>query len=95
MDEWCAICYKSIMNYLRYAHSLTDKKMCNVTCYNDIVACFQIMALFVTKLFSGTPGFSGLFLATLYSGALRWSNYSFKSIISHIKAQTLIWEVGK
>jgi hypothetical protein len=34
--------------------------------------CFQLLSLFVMSLFSSWHGFAGLFLATLYGGALRY-----------------------
>jgi hypothetical protein len=33
---------------------------------------FQILSLFVMKIFANSHGFAGLFLATLYGGALRF-----------------------
>jgi len=37
---------------------------------------FQLLPLFVMKMFSDSPGFPGLFLATLYGGALRLQSAS-------------------
>jgi len=32
---------------------------------------FQLLPYFVMTIFSSSPGFAGLFLATLYGGSLR------------------------
>lgn len=34
--------------------------------------CLQLLSLFVTSIFTESKGFAGLFLATLYGGALRF-----------------------
>jgi len=38
------------------------------------VITFQLLSLFVMTIFSDSRGFAGLFLATLYGGALRLVN---------------------
>ena len=37
-----------------------------------LILNLQLLSLFVTTIFSKAQGFSGLFLATLYGGALRF-----------------------
>jgi len=44
--------------------------------YIGLLYMFQLLPLFVMKMFSGSPGFSGLFLATLYGGSLRLQSAS-------------------
>jgi len=45
---------------------------CDPILNGDIENNNQILPYFVTTMFVNAPGFTGLFLATLYGGALRY-----------------------
>ena len=48
---------------------------------------FQLLPLFVMKLFGSSRGFPGLFLATLYAGSLRLESASVLYILSNYQVK--------
>ena len=57
--------------YARLQHNAVARNKRASATHHYVLLLFQLLPLFVMTMFGSSRGFAGLFLATLYGGALR------------------------